>query len=152
MKQWLTTAVFVCAGCASTPPERAIINDAAAALGGVDKIQAVNTLTIEGAGENLNLGQNQSPDATQPILAVSGFKRSYDFGGNRTRLEQTRTANVGNTTPARQILGLDGDVAYNVSPAGAATRASAAAAKDRRAEMLQSTVRTSAENSAKTLT
>ena len=136
MKQWLTTAAFVCAGCASTPPERAIINDAAAALGGADKIQAVNTLTIEGAGENLNLGQNQSPDATQPILAVSGFKRSYDFGGNRTRLEQTRTANVGNTTPARQILGLDGDVAYNVSPAGAATRASAAAAKDRRAEML----------------
>ena len=136
MKQWLTAAVFVCAGCASTPPERAIINDAATALGGADKIQAVNTLTIQGSGQNLNLGQNQSPDATEPVLAVSGFTRSFDFAGNRSRLEQVRTASVGNTAPARQILGLDGDVAFNVSPAGAATRASAAAAKDRRAELL----------------
>ena len=132
----LAITAFVFAGCAPTPPERAIINDAATALGGADKIQAVNILTIEGTGRNLNLGQNQSPDATQPILAVSGFKRSYDFAGNRSRLEQTRTANVGNTIPARQILGVDGDVAFNVSPAGAATRASALAAKDRRAEML----------------
>src|SRR5262245_11850564 len=132
----LTITAFVFAGCAPTPPERAIINDAAAALGGADRIQAVNTLVIEGTGQNLNLGQNQSPDATQPILAVSGFKRSYDFAGNRLRLEQTRTANVGNTAPARQLLGLDGDIAYNVSPAGAATRASAAVAKDRKAELL----------------
>ena len=136
VRHWFATVTFVFAGCASTPPERAIVNDAATALGGADRIQAVNTLTIEGAGQNLNLGQNQSPDATQPILAVSGFKRSYDFAGNRSRLEQTRTANVGNTTPARQILGLDGDVAFNVNPAGAATRANAAAAKDRRAELL----------------
>jgi len=133
---WLAITAFVFAGCAPTPPERAIINDAAAALGGADRIQAANTVTIEGVGQNLNLGQNQSPDATQPILAVSGFKRSVDFAANRSRLEQTRTANVGNTVPARQIVGLDGDVAYNVSPTGAATRASAAAAKDRKAELL----------------
>jgi glyoxylase-like metal-dependent hydrolase (beta-lactamase superfamily II) len=127
----------VFAGCAAPPPpERALINDAATALGGADRIQAVNTLTVEGTGQNYNLGQTQSPDAMQPVLAVSGFKRTYDFAGNRARLEQTRTANVGNTIPARQILGVDGDVAFNVSPAGAATRASALAAKDRRTEML----------------
>ena len=137
VNHWLATVAFVFAGCASpAPPEKAVINDAAAALGGADRIQAVNTLTIEGSGQNLNLGQNQSPDATQPILAVSGYKRSFDFAGNRSRLEQVRTANVGNTTPQRQILGLDGDVAYNVNPAGVAARASAAVAKDRRAELL----------------
>ena len=61
VRNWLVTAAFLFAGCASTPPERTIINDAASALGGADKIQAVNTLIIQGGGENLNLGQNSSP-------------------------------------------------------------------------------------------
>ena len=137
VRNWFVTAVFVFAGCASTPPEKAIINDAATALGGADKIQAVNTLTISGSGENLNLGQNSSPDAPSPILKVTEYKRSFDFAGNRSRLEQVRTATVGNTAPAKQILCVDGDVAFNVNAAGVATRASALVAKDRRAEMYQ---------------
>jgi glyoxylase-like metal-dependent hydrolase (beta-lactamase superfamily II) len=135
VRNWLVTAVFVFAGCTSTPPERAIVNDAASALGGADRVQAVNTLTIQGGGENLNFGQNQSPEAQQPILKVSEFKRTIDFAGNRSRLDQVRTATVGNTAPARQIQGLDGDVAFNVNAAGVATRASAQVAKDRRAEL-----------------
>ncbi|HTG52998.1 MAG TPA: hypothetical protein VMA33_09085, partial [Candidatus Tectomicrobia bacterium] len=129
------TAILVFAGCTSTPPEKAVINDAATALGGADKIQAVNTLTISGSGENLNLGQNSSPDAPEPILKVSEYKRSIDFARNRSRLEQVRSATVGNTAPAKQILCLDGDAAFNVNAAGMATRASDQVAKDRRAEM-----------------
>ena len=135
IRNWFVTAVLVFAGCASAPPEKAIINDAATALGGADKIQAVNTLTITGSGENLNLGQNSSPDAPTPVLKVSEYKRSIDFTGNRSRLEQVRTATVGNTAPAKQILGLDGDVAFNVNAAGVAARASGQVAKDRRQEM-----------------
>jgi hypothetical protein len=131
---WFVTAVFLFAGCTSTPPEKAIINDAAIALGGADKIQAVNTLTILGSRENLNLGQNLSPDAQEPILKVSEYKRSIDFAGTRSRLEQVRTATVGNTAPVKQILCLDGDAAFNVNAAGMATRASDQVAKDRRAE------------------
>jgi hypothetical protein len=127
--------VFVFAGCASVPPEKAVIDGAASALGGAEKVQAVKTVTIQGGGENLNLGQNQSPDAQQPIFKVSEFKRTIDFAGNRSRLDQVRTATVGNTAPARQIQGLDGDVAFNVNAAGVATRASAQVAKDRRAEL-----------------
>lgn len=135
IRYWFVAAVFVFAGCASTPPEKSIINDSAKALGGAEKIQAVNTLTISGSGENLNLGQNVSPDAQEPILRVSDYKRSMDLAGNRSRLEQVRTATVGNTAPAKQTLGLDGDVAFNVNPAGMATRASDQVAKDRRAEI-----------------
>jgi glyoxylase-like metal-dependent hydrolase (beta-lactamase superfamily II) len=135
IRNWFVTAVLVFAGCATAPPEKAIINDAATALGGADKIQAVNTLTITGSGENLNLGQNSSPDAPTPVLKVSEYKRSIDFAGNRSRLEQVRTATVGNTAPAKQILCLDGDVAVNVNAAGVATRASGQVATDRRVEM-----------------
>jgi len=135
IRNWFVTAVVVFAGCTSAPPEKAIINNAAAALGGADKIQAVKTLTITGSGENLNLGQNSSPDAATPILKVSDYKRSIDFAGARSRLEQVRTATVGNTAPAKQVLCVDGETAFNVNPAGMATRASNLAAKDRRAEM-----------------
>jgi len=135
IRNWFVTLVFLFAGCTSSPPEKAIINDAANALGGAGKIQAVNTLTITGTGENLNLGQNSSPDAPTPVLKVSDYKRSIDFVGNRSRLEQMRTATVGNTTPAKQVLCLDGDVAFNVNAAGVPARASGLVAKDRRTEM-----------------
>ena len=79
IRNWFVTAIFVFAGCSTSPSEKAIINDAATALGGADKIQAVNTLTISGSGENVNLGQNSSPDAATPLLKVSDYKRSIDF-------------------------------------------------------------------------
>jgi len=135
IRNWFVTAVVVLAGCTSAPPEKAIINDSATALGGAGKIQAVKTLTISGGGENLNLGQNSSPDASTPTLKVSEYKRAIDFAGGRSRLEQVRTAPVGNTAPQKQVLCLDGDTAFNVNPAGMATRASNQVAKDRRAEM-----------------
>ena len=131
---WTLIAALALVGCSSTP-ERAVIDNAATALGGADKILAVNTLTIEGSGENLNFGQNASPDANAPLLAVSGYKRSFDFAGNRWRLEQVRTAPVGNTAPAKQILAIDGDVAFNVAANGTGARANAQVVRDRRAEL-----------------
>jgi glyoxylase-like metal-dependent hydrolase (beta-lactamase superfamily II) len=129
-------AAFVLAGCASTPPEMAIINDAADALGGAAMIQSVNTLTIEGTGENVNFGQNASPDTQGPILNVTQYKRTLDFAGNRWRLEQIRVPTVGNTAAQTQILAVDGDVAFNVNPQTmAAARQNAQVAKDRQAEL-----------------
>jgi glyoxylase-like metal-dependent hydrolase (beta-lactamase superfamily II) len=129
-------AGLLLAGCVSTPPEKAAVDQAAAALGGAEKIQAVNTLIVEGTGENGNLGQSQKPDALD-VFQVSESKRVYDFSGGRQRLEQTRIATFGapNPQPQKQNLGLDGDVAYNVAANGTATRASAQVAKDRRMEL-----------------
>jgi glyoxylase-like metal-dependent hydrolase (beta-lactamase superfamily II) len=131
----LFAATLILAGCAATP-EKAIINSAAAALGGADKIQAVNTLVIDGTGENGNLGQSQTPDALN-VFKVTESRRSFDFAGGRQRLEQTRIATFGapNPQPQKQNLALDGDVAYNIAPNGTAARQSAQVAKDRRMEL-----------------
>jgi glyoxylase-like metal-dependent hydrolase (beta-lactamase superfamily II) len=132
----LVTAAVV-AGCTQATPEQQIINDAAAAVGGGDKIAAVKTIVIEGEGSNGNLGQDMSPDATGQAFAVTGYKRAMDIPSGRVRIEQTRTPNFTffqGQQPQKQVLGIDGDVAYNVAPDGMATRAADAVAKDRRAE------------------
>lgn len=139
---WVAAAAVVASGCARTAPEMQLVYDAADAMGGRDRIQAVNTLVIEGAGENFNLGQNKSPGSELPSYKVTSFRRAIDFSAGRWRQEQMRTPNflTGNPAPQRQIAALDGDVAFNVAPDGTATRAPAQVAKDRRAELRHSPV------------
>jgi glyoxylase-like metal-dependent hydrolase (beta-lactamase superfamily II) len=132
----LITAALV-GGCTRATPEQQIVNDAAAAIGGGDKIAAVKTIVIEGEGSNGNLGQDMSPDATGQAFTVTGYKRAMDVPSGRVRIEQTRTPNFTffqGQQPQKQVLGIDGDVAYNVAPNGMATRAADAVAMDRRAE------------------
>src|SRR2546429_9492093 len=133
---WLFVAALVLGGCSSSAPDQAIVNGAAAALGGASKIQAVNTLVIEGTGENGNLGQSTTPDALN-VFKVTESKRFFDFAGGRQRLEQTRSATFGapNPQPQKQNFALDGDVAYNVAPNGTAARQAAQVTKDRRKEV-----------------
>ena len=133
----LMTAAAI-SGCAKGTPEQQIVDDAASALGGRDRVLAVKTLVIEGEGSNGNLGQDMTPEATGQKFALSGYKRSIDVAGGRARVEQTRTPNFAyfqGQAPQKQVLGVDGDVAYNVAPNGNATRASNAAARDRRADI-----------------
>jgi hypothetical protein len=116
-----------------------IVQAAAAAMGGKDKIQAVNTLTIEGAGENANLGQNLTPDAPLTIWKVTGFKETIDPANGRMRIEQVRTAQFpfAGATVVRQDMRLDGDIAWNMEANGPAPRLTQRAARDRRAELLR---------------
>jgi len=120
-----------------TTPEQQIISDAAAAMGGRDRVLAATTLSIEGDGRNGNLGQDLTPEATGEMFVLSGYRRSIDFAGHRARVEQTRTPNFAyfqGNAPQKQVSGIDGEVAYNVAANGAATRAPNQVAKDRRAE------------------
>jgi glyoxylase-like metal-dependent hydrolase (beta-lactamase superfamily II) len=131
-------AAAAVSACAPPSPEQQIVNDAAAALGGRERVLAVKTLVIEGEGSNGNLGQDMTPDATGQAFVLSNYKRSIDVVGGRARTEQTRTPNFAyfqGQAPQKQVLGVDKDVAYNVAPNGNATRASNAAARDRRAEI-----------------
>jgi glyoxylase-like metal-dependent hydrolase (beta-lactamase superfamily II) len=136
---WLALLLAASASACATPtPEQQIVNDAASALGGRDRILAVKTLVLEGEGSNGNLLQDMTPEAAGQTFAVSGYKRSIDVAAGRARTEQTRTPNFAyfqGQAPQRQVLGIDGDVAYSVAPSGAAARASNAVAKDRRAEL-----------------
>src|SRR5437867_9244603 len=127
----------VVSGC-SQPPERQIVADAASALGGRGRILAVKTLVIEGEGTNGNLGQDMTMDAASQQFVVSGYKRSVDVVNLRARTEQTRTPNFAyfqGPQAQKQVLGVDGDVGYNIAPNVTATRVSNAVAKDRRAEI-----------------
>src|SRR5262245_16244887 len=134
---WLFVLVLVYEGCASTSTEQAIVNGAATALGGAEKIQSVNTLVLDVTGEQGNLGQNLTPDAPLPIFKVTEGKVSSDFAQERWKTDVTRvpTFVTANTASQKQIQGLDGSVAYNVAANGTATRASEETAKDRRMTM-----------------
>jgi len=126
--------------CATATPEQQIVNDAAAALGGRDRILAVKTLVLEGGGTNGNLLQDMTPEASGEAFLVSGYRRSIDVAGSRARTEQMRTPNFAyfqGMAPQRQVFGIDGDVGYNVAANGTATRVSNTVARDRRAELLQ---------------
>ena len=131
-------AALAVTGCARPSPEQQFLDDAAAALGGRNRIQAVKTLTIEGEGTNYNLGQDMKPDAATQQFAVTEYKRQIDLANRRQRVEQTRTpkfAYFQGPQPQKQILGLDDQVAYNVNAAGAATRLGTQAELDRRADL-----------------
>jgi glyoxylase-like metal-dependent hydrolase (beta-lactamase superfamily II) len=135
----LALLAAVVSACATATSEQQIVNDAAAALGGRDRVLAVKTLVLEGGGTNGNLLQDMTPEASGQTFLVSGYRRSIDIAGGRARTEQTRTptfAYFQGMAPQRQLTGIDGDVGYNVAANGAATRASNAIARDRRTELL----------------
>jgi len=136
---WLALLAAATFGaCAQPTPERQIINDAAAALGGSERIQAVKTLAIEGEGTNGNLGQDMRPDLASQTFTVAGYRRLVDVAAGRARVEQTRTPNFTffqGPAPQKQVQGIDGNVGYNVAANGNATRVTNAVVNDRRAEI-----------------
>ena len=131
-------ACAVLGACRRAPLERNVIEDAAKALGGKDRIEAIKSFTLEGAGTDSNLGQNIMPEGELPVWKVTNYKLTVDPGGGRMRVKQTRVAQFlyALATVQRQDQGLDGDAAYNVAADGSATRASDAAARDRRVALL----------------
>ena len=131
-------AAAVISACSKQTPEQQIVADAANAFGGRSRVLAVKTIVIEGEGTNGNLGQDMTMEASTQAFVVTGYKRSVDLVNLRARTEQTRTPNFAyfqGTQAQKQVLGVDGDVGYNVAPNGNATRASNAVAKDRRADI-----------------
>jgi glyoxylase-like metal-dependent hydrolase (beta-lactamase superfamily II) len=135
---FLALLALVTFACAQATPEQQIISDAAEALGGRERIQAVKSLSVEGEGTHGNLGQDMTPDATGQTFTVTNYRRTVDVAGGRARVEQTRTPNFmyfQGPQPQKQVLGIDGEVGYNIAASGNTTRVSNAAAKDRRADL-----------------
>src|SRR5688572_21565467 len=86
-------AVALTVACTRATPEQQIVNDAAAAMGGAERVSAVKTLVLEGTGTQYNPGQDLVPGATGQTFTVSAFKRTVDVPGGRARTELTRTPN-----------------------------------------------------------
>ena len=124
--------------------ERQIISDAAAALGGRDRILAVKTLVIEGAGHDMGVGQAQRYDELglqSDVGQIRDYKRAYDLANGRARFEATRELQYPfyqGEGGAHQVQGLDGNVAFNVAANGNTTRVFAPQAINaRRVEFLR---------------
>jgi len=121
---------------------RKAIDSAAEALGGKDRILAIQTLSMEGSGVAPNVGQNPFPEGPLPTWWIPEFKRSIDLTHRRARNEQHRIGMFPFALPTdnRQNQSLDGDVAFNITAEGNAQRAPDAAVSDRRIEMLATPV------------
>jgi Metallo-beta-lactamase superfamily len=130
--------VAVLARASAETPEAVVINSAANALGGVERVRAVKILIIEGEGTNPNVGQNRNPNDALLDWKVTEYKKTIDLAGGRMRLQQRRQAQFAFSmaNDVHQNLVLDGDIAFNVDASGKASRAPEAAVRDRRVEML----------------
>jgi glyoxylase-like metal-dependent hydrolase (beta-lactamase superfamily II) len=125
-------------------PEQQIINDAAAALGGREPLQAVKTLLIEGAGHDMGVGQAWRYDELglqSDVGQIRDYKRAYDLVNGRASFEATRELQYPfyqGEGGAHQVQALDGNVAFNIAANGTATRVFAAPAINaRRVEFLR---------------
>jgi glyoxylase-like metal-dependent hydrolase (beta-lactamase superfamily II) len=137
-RTFVLAAALLASGCAAKSTEQRIVDDAASALGGRNRILAVKTIVLEGEGTNGNLGQDMTMEASGQAFVVTGYKRAIDVLNVRARTEQTRTPNFAyfqGPAPQKQIAGVADGVAYNIAPNGNVTRASNAVAKDRLAEI-----------------
>lgn len=128
----------ILSGCATQTPEQQVVERAAAALGGRERVIAVRTLTLEdGSGRQYNLGQDMTPGAKGQTFAVSQLARRYDVPATRMRTELIRTPDFvyfAGQAPQRSVQGLDNTVGFNISANGTASRAGDAATRDRRIE------------------
>ena len=156
---WLTlaTVTALAGGLAGqgAAPALQLVTRAADALGGRDRLLALKTLQIVGYGElaYFNGGGNitADPAAPQKWQKVLDYTRTIDLEHSRVRVQQRLkmdfefASTTGQLGLNRTNETLDGDVAYNIgggflaAPDAAPAQpqpASAAAARQRRVEML----------------
>jgi len=138
MKTLPVVAVALLVGaCASGPPEMQLVDEALDALGGRDRILAIETLTIEGEGESGALTQSIGATGKMSLSTLVGFTKVIDVANQRMS-EQFSTERqfafvLPGPGPAHSVI--DGDVAYNVGPDGTARPGGGAAG--RQIEMLR---------------
>ena len=139
----LASAMLLGPGLRAQSAEQQIVNDAAAALGGRERILAVKSLVVQGGGHDLNIGQSLRYDELglqSDVWQIRDYKRTYDLANGRARFEVVRAAQypyfqgIGGD---RVVQGLDGDVAFNIGGNGNATRVFGGQLNGRRAEYLR---------------
>lgn len=128
---WLFVVTVAVGGCEQLSPEMQLIHDAAEALGGVEAVEQVATLRIEGSGNNFRMGQNRTPDAYVPTARVESYTVEADLRNHRMRWEIASANFAGRINTA--VTAMDAGVAFNVGQDGA-RRTGARAARERHAE------------------
>jgi glyoxylase-like metal-dependent hydrolase (beta-lactamase superfamily II) len=139
----IALTVLLAPGLRAQSAEQQIVADAATALGGRARIEAVKTLVVQGGGHDLNVGQSLRYDELglqSDVWQIRDYKRMYDLANGRARFEVVRASQYPyyqGIGADRVVQALDGDVAFNIAPGGTATRVFGGQATGRRAEYLR---------------
>jgi glyoxylase-like metal-dependent hydrolase (beta-lactamase superfamily II) len=116
---------------AQSSPETQLLTKSAGALGGLERINSVRNISLQGYGQYAYMfgGGNitGSPDAPQKYIAANDLRRVYDLQNNRFQQLERRNmlfpfAGVFGHNYAPVNLILDGDVGYDVTPDGKSQR------------------------------
>jgi glyoxylase-like metal-dependent hydrolase (beta-lactamase superfamily II) len=126
-------------------PARQAVLDAASAMGGLERIQALRTLRLRGYGHEAyqDGGSLITTEITAPekMTNLTAYERVIDVSAERTRVKARAfrafvfaARGMMQGVPVHQVL--DKDVAYDVPANGSPRRASATATQQRRMELL----------------
>src|SRR3954468_22469254 len=111
-------------GRAQTAPARVVVERAAAALGGIERIRAVRNITLHGYGQYAyQMGGGRitgSPDAPEKYMAANDLTRVYDLTNGRFQMRERRNMLFPFLAPFGHSFAvndnrLDGDVGYDVN-------------------------------------
>src|ERR1044072_7093511 len=117
-------AVMFQVGHAQATSARAVVEGAAKALGGVDRIQAVKNITLHGYAQYAyQMGGGRisgSPDAPEKYMAANDLTRVYDLANGRFQMRERRNMVFPFLAPCGHSFALndnrlDGDVAFDVN-------------------------------------
>src|SRR5436309_2814164 len=115
-------------GHAQSASARVVVERAAKALGGIERIRAVKNITLHGYGQyayQMGGGRiSASPDAPEKYMAANDLTRIYDLEHDRFQLRERRNmlfpflAPFGHSFVLNDHI-LDGDVAFDMNGDGA---------------------------------
>ena len=123
----VTVALAVAAwqvGRAQGTSARAVVDNAAKALGGVDRIRAVKNITLHGYAQYAyQMGGGRisgSPDAPEKYMAANDLTRVYDLANGRFQMRERRNMMFPFLAPFGHSFALndnrlDGEVAFDVN-------------------------------------
>src|SRR2546427_13255791 len=86
-------AVLPISRASAQEPARQIVDDAAKALGGRERILALKTLLLEGGGHDFEIDQGLRWDELgmqSDVSQIRDYKRAYDLTNGRGRFAMTR--------------------------------------------------------------
>src|SRR5690349_9835368 len=109
---------------ASSGPARAVVAQAAEALGGAARVRAVHNISLAGYGQYAYMfggGRiTSAPDAPEKYIAANDLRRVYDLDHGRFQQLERRNmlfpflAAFGHSFALNNLI-LDGDIAYDVN-------------------------------------
>ena len=81
------TAVALLLGCGGDPGSRAVVDEAIAVMGGLDKLEGVESIVRRGSGSRTMIGQVRTPDDAPTAANLTNYTEALEFAGGRALVE-----------------------------------------------------------------